>query len=365
MKNNDSILEQKVKSIEVKAGKSVSRLLSEMENTGFQGRKLAESVSVLEKMIKDPAVTILFGFSASLAVAGQWKIVKWLIENNYIDVLVSTGANISEDLVEAMGYSYFKGADKVDDTSLFEKGFNRYYDIYGKERDYIEMTEMISDFILSLTENYNYSSREFLFQFGLWLEDKGIESLISTAAKHNVPVFCPGIADSPYGDAALIAKSKGFTLSVDAMKDYVEFMSLAEHVEQTGVIYIGGGVPKDFIQLFAATSNLLYENRIIPNKQNMKSRHGTDETYYPHKYAVQITTDSPQWGGLSGCTFEEAISWGKETAEGNFVQCYCDATIGLPLVSHALAERIAIQRAKKELSLIYSDIEQLKNNGNY
>ena len=119
-------------------------------------------------------------------------------------------------------------------------------------------------------------------------------------------------------------------------------MSLAEHVVDTGVVYIGGGVPKDWIQLISVTADLLYESREVPNRKDGKNRDNTgeQESYYPHKYAVQITTDSPQWGGLSGCTFEEAVSWGKEDPHGELVQCYCDASIALPIVSHALVERL-------------------------
>jgi deoxyhypusine synthase len=292
-------------------------------------------------MIGNKKLTILMGYAGSLSTTGQWKIVKWLIENRYIDILVSTGANISEDIVEAMGFAYFKGHHLTDDRKAFDSGFNRYYDVYGKESDYLAMTELIAEFITgNLKEGYAYSSREFLYLFGKWLDKKGIDSIVATAAKHNVPIFCPAIVDSPYGDAGLLAKSKGFNLVIDNMKDYVEFMKLGEKVQETGVVYIGGGVPKDFIQLFAVTSDLLYKNKKVPNRTNPLTRAGTDENYYPHMYAVQITTDSPQWGGLSGCTFEEAISWGKETHVGKFVQCYCDATIALPMVSHALAERI-------------------------
>lgn len=338
--------EKKVKAIEVEAPRTVSDLLRQMERTGFQGKSLARVVDVYEKMIKAQDTAILFGYAGSLSTTGQWKIINWLLENRYIDILVSTGANITEDIVEAMGYSYWQGDHNANDAELFTEGVNRYYDVYGKESDYLKMTELIAEFILTLDESHNYSSREFLYRFGVWLGDMDINSIVAVAAANNVPVFCPAIADSPYGDAALIAKSKGFSLTIDAMKDYVEFMSLAEHVKDTAVVYIGGGVPKDFIQLFAVTSDLLYEDRIVPNRAPGLNRKGAGEreTYYPHKYAIQITTDSPQWGGLSGCTFEEAVSWGKERVDGHLVQCYCDATIALPIVSHALAERVGGKR---------------------
>jgi len=340
---------KRVKAIEVKTPKTISQLLGEMRQTGFQGRKLAEIADVWEEMIKDKNLTILMGYAASLSVAGQWRIINWLMENRFIDILVPTGANISEDIVEAMGFSYRQGSHLIDDQKLFSSGFNRYYDVYGSESEYLKMTELIAKFILTLDENYKYSSREFLQLFGEWLWEKGIKSIVAVAAKNKIPIFCPAIIDSPYGDAALIAKSKGFNLTIDAVKDYVEFMSLGEKVKDTGVIYIGGGVPKDFIQLFAVTADLLYPERKIPTRKGKRRQGIMDETYYPHKYAIQITTDSPQWGGLSGCTFEEAVSWGKETKEGRFAQCYCDATIALPIVVQALAERVKVKRKPKSL----------------
>jgi deoxyhypusine synthase len=269
--------------------------------------------------------------------------------------LVTTGANISEDIVPAMGHNYYQGTYDADGEELFRNGINRYYDVYGVEKDYLEMTELIAQFICTLDNSRIYSSKTFLYQFGLWLKDKGIRSIISVAAENKVPVFCPAIADSPFGDAALIARSKGFNLQIDAMKDYAEFMSLGECTKETGVFYIGGGVPKDFIQLFAVTGDLLYQERRIPNRPEGLKRQGTDETYYPHKYAVQIMTDAPQWGGLSGCSFEEAISWGKETSDGRFTQCFCDATIALPIIAHALAERIKRKRPGMDLSRVLDE----------
>lgn len=342
---------KKIKAIEVNK-KTISNLLDEMKDTGFQGRKLGEVVEVWEKMLKDKDTTIFFGYTGSLSTTGQWKIINWLIENHFIDVLISTGANISEDIVEAMGYSYWKGSHLVDDVKLIKSNINRYYDVFGKEKDYLKMTELIAQFILEeLAPNYPYSSSEFLKLFGKWLLKKKINSIVATAYKYKVPIFCPAIVDSPYGDAGLIAKSKGFDLMIDSMGDYIEFMEIGRKIKDSGVIYIGGGVPKDFIQLLAVTSNLLYPERKIPKrKSGVKhiEKNKVVESYYPHKYAIQITTDSPQWGGLSGCTFEEAISWGKENAETLKVQCYCDATIALPLVVHALKEKINFKRKQKD-----------------
>ncbi len=352
---------KKLSSIKVKPDKSISKLLSEMAETGFQGRKLGEVVEVWERMLYDENVTIFLGYAGSLSTTGQWKIINWLIDKRFIDVLVSTGANISEDIVEAMGFSYYKGSHLVDDKELLNTDINRYYDVFGKETDYMEMTEMIADFYVNyLEENHPYSSRELLYLFGKHLGKKGINSIVATAAKRKVPVFCPAIVDSPYGDAGLIAKSRGFNLIIDNMKDYIEFMGLAEKVKETGAIYLGGGVPKDFIQLFAVTPDLLYPDRKVPGRKPKifrAKRKGKElmETYYPHKYAIQITTDSPQWGGLSGCTLEEAISWGKIASEGERVTCYCDATIALPLVVHALSEKVKERKNYTDFSWLFKD----------
>ena len=348
--------DKKVEAINPGKDKKISQILDEMRKTGFQGRSLAEAAEVLEQMITDKDVTILFGYAASLSTTGQWKIINWLLENHYIDILVGTGANLSEDIIEAMGFSYYQSKPTLDDEKLFNEGRKSYYDLYGKEDDYMKMTELITEFIITLDQNHKYSSREFLYLFGKWLGKKGIKSIVATAAENNVPVFCPAIIDSPYGDAALIAKSKGFHLTLDGVQDYVEFMRLSEKVKETAVVYIGGGVPKDFIQLFAVTADLLYPDRKVPNRQSSQTRKGVEnETYYPHKYAVQITTDSPQWGGLSGCTFDEAVSWGKETKEGRYIQCYCDATIALPIISHALAERLDGKREGRQFCLQFKD----------
>ena len=285
--------DKKVESIKVKKNRKISELLSLMENTGFQGKNLAKTVSVFENMVRNPDVTILFGYAASLSTTGQWKIINWLLDNNYIDILVPTGANISEDIVEAMGGSYLQYSQNSNDSDLFEKGFNRYYDILGDESEYLEMTELIAEFILTLDGDYIYSSREFLKYFGDWLLTKNIDSIVSSAARNDVPIFCPAFADSPYGDAALIAKSKNFNLKIDAIKDYTEYMSLAEKVKETGVVYIGGGVPKDWIQLFSVTADLLYTDRKVPSRSDGRIRKniGKDETYYP---CLLYTSPSPR-----------------------------------------------------------------------
>jgi len=350
----DPHLQRKIECIDVEE-KTISQLLSEMAKTAFQGRKLGEAVEVWEEMLKEKDLTIILGFAGSMSTAGQWKMVNWLIEKRFIDVLVPTGANVSEDIVDAMGFSYWQATSHINDVELLKADLNRYYDVYGRESDYRKMEELITEFILTLKPDLTYSSMEFLHLFGKWLSAKGIKSIAAVAAENDIPIFCPAISDSAYGEAFLMAKNKGHDLIVDQVKDFYQFVSIGEKTRDVGVVYIGGGVPKDFTQLLAISLSSKTMDREVPGRKGFL-RKTVKEYYYPHRYAIQITTDSPQWGGLSGCTLEEAISWGKISSKGERVTCYCDATIALPIITHALNERVKFRRKAPDLSWLFSGV---------
>lgn len=346
--------ERKVEAIEVKE-KSVSQLLVEMSKTAYQGRKLGETVNVWETMLKEKDLTIIMGLAGSMSTAGQWTIINWLIKNRFIDVLVSTGANVSEDIVDAMGLGYWQGSPHVNDTELVRADVNRYYDVYGKESDYRKMEELMTEFMLTLKSDFNYSSMELLYLFGKWLSAKEIKSITAVAAENNVPIFCPAISDSAYGESFLMAKNLGPNILLDQVKEFDQFVSIGEKAKDIGVVYIGGGVPKDFTQLIAISVSPKTMDQGVPGREGFL-RQSVREYYYPHKYAIQITTDSPQWGGLSGCTLEEAVSWGKIHSEGKRVTCYCDATIALPLIAHALNEKVKFKRATPDLTWLFKEV---------
>lgn len=350
----DPHLQRKVECIDVEE-KTISQLLSEMAKTAFQGRKLGEAVEVWEEMLKEKDLTIILGFAGSMSTAGQWRMVNWLIEKRFIDVLVPTGANVSEDIVDAMGFGYWQATSHINDVELLKADLNRYYDVYGRESDYKEMEELITEFVLTLKPDFTYSSMEFLHLLGKWLNVKGIKSIVAVAAENDVPIFCPAISDSAYGEAFLMAKNKGHNLIVDQVKDFYQFVSIGEKTRDVGVVYIGGGVPKDFTQLLAISLSSKTMDREVPGRKGFL-RKTVKEYYYPHRYAIQITTDSPQWGGLSGCTLEEAISWGKISSKGERVTCYCDATIALPIITHALNERVKFKREAPDLSWLFSGV---------
>jgi deoxyhypusine synthase len=339
----EEYLRQPLKAVEV-GEKSISRLLEEMRETGFQGRNLGLAVDVWAEALRAEDNVIMLGYAGSLSTTGQWKIVKWLVEKRFVDVVVSTGANISEDILAAMGFNYYIGTPYVDDNKLRKVGIYRFHDVYVGEADYIKMEELLAEFMMTLNGVKPLSSPEFLHLFGRWLDSRGVDSIVASAYRAGVPVFSPAIEDSGYGVAYIVNKHKrpDFTLVLDHFKDYEQLVRIRGMHRDSTAIFIGGGVPKDFIQLSAVAVDILERG------DPFKTR--------PHRYAIQITTDNPQWGGLSGATLEEGKSWGKETSEGYAVQCFCDATIALPLIVHALHEKVKTRRRKPDLSWVFSQL---------
>ncbi len=353
---SESYFQKKLEPIKVKP-KTVNALLTEMAKTAYQGRKLGEAVDVWENMLKEKNLTIAMGYAGSMSTAGQWTIINWLIENRFIDVLVSTGANVSEDIVDAMGFGYWQGSHMVNDEDLLDKDINRYYDVFGKETDYRKMEELITDFVMTLRTDYPYSSAEFFHELGKYLSKKKIPAIAAKAYENGVPIFSPAFLDSAYGETILMAKNKGHTIVVDSAKEFDQFVTIGTKTKDVAVVYIGGGVPKDLTQLIAISVSPKTCDEAIPGREG-HLRKGIKEYYYPHKYAIQITTDAPQWGGLSGCTLEEAISWGKINAQaGTRAVCYCDATIALPLITHALAERVTKKRKGPDMNWLFQGLK--------
>jgi deoxyhypusine synthase len=333
------VLSKPVSTIEV-GKKSVSALLDEMSQTGFQGKKLGEVAKIWVEMARAKGLTVFLGLTGSLSTTGQWKIIRWLVENRYVDVIVSTGANISEDILEALGYHYYQGTWLADDYELLRLKIDRFYDIYADEMQYRKLERTIYNFANTLDPKKTYSTREFLYGFGEYQSKKGIDSITAAAYRAKVPIYSPGLIDSGYGVAlSLLKREKGKMIRLDQTKDMEELAQIAERTKRTGVVYLGGGVPKDTIQLSTIIKSL--------------SKGGEEET--PHEFAIQITADSPQWGGLSGCTLEEAISWGKISSNAKKAVLYADITLALPLVVHALNEKVSRRVDPPDLSWVFTN----------
>jgi len=276
-------------------------------------------------MLKKRQIVIWMGLAGAMVPAGMRKTIAQLIRRRMIDVLVTTGATIYHDAYEATGGKHFKGTDRVDDVQLRKYRIDRMYDVYADEKRFYRLDNAIEkEFCSSLRDNYPYSSRQISEKLGAWLSERARErdSISIAAWESGVPIFLPAICDSSLGFAMMFAnRRRGRRVIVDHMRDVHESSMITEKCSKSGVVIVGGGVPKNFIQQSAVVASYA-------------TRH--DRT---HNYALQVTTDAAHWGGLSGATLAEAQSWGKYSPRAQMVTCHVDATIALPIVAQALSER--------------------------
>lgn len=300
---------------------AVDELLENMSKSGFQGRKLGEAFHLWKEMIETPGTKIIIGLSGAIIPAGMQECIVTLLENRYIDCIVSTGANMFHDFCEHMGVKHYVGSHLTNDAVLYKNGVNRIYDVFASDKEIGRMEEYIGNFGVALGKQV-LTSREFFKLLGekINAEKPDGRSVIGTAAKMDVPIYVPALADSSYGIGLVYGRRRlGAEVIIDHLKDADELSEYVEAAKKTGIVILGGGTPKNFIQ----------QTEVIPPKYQKKYLGG-------HMFALQITTDAPHWGGLSGCTFEEGISWGKEKEETHKLQCFCDITIALPILTSAL-----------------------------
>jgi len=306
--------------VKVREDYNVSTLLSAMGQTAFQGKNLSQAVQVWLEMLQNET-TILLGLAGALIPAGMRQLFVYLIRHRLIDCLISTGANLFHDLHETLGKYHWQGSHSLNDLALKKEGIDRIYDVLAREKEFVEVDRYIIRFARSLKAGPPLTTREFFFRLGKQLLREGKEEgILPAAAQTGVPIYCPAVGDSSVGIALALAKN-GSPLLFDILADVRETAYIVAQSKTTGVIFLGGGTPKNFIQQTEVTANLM----------GMKAS--------GHRYAVQVTTDAPHWGGLSGCTFEEAQSWGKISERARKVNLYCDATIAFPLMVNALVQK--------------------------
>ncbi len=307
--------------IEVDESDSVASLLKKMGSTGFQARNLSLAAEVWQKMLTEGAFVFL-GLAGAMVPAGMRRLLALLIRRRYIDCLVSTGANLFHDVHEALGFHHYLGSPDVDDTELKEQRVDRIYDIFASDKQFLETDRFVSDFTRTLGFSRPYSTREYFYLMGQRLAKDGKEEgIVSAAAEAGVPIYCPAVGDSSIG-IAIAASPDTRSFVFDVSKDVYELATIVSGVEATGVIYVGGGSPKNFVQQAQVTAEVM----------GRKPR--------GHRYAVQVTVDAPHWGGLSGSTFDEAKSWGKVALNASKVTVFSDATIALPLLVTALIQTL-------------------------
>jgi deoxyhypusine synthase len=317
------LLGRPVRPFEPEGGDSASRILAKLAETSFQGRALGEAFKAWRAALDDEVV-IWLGLAGAMVPAGMRRVVAYLIRERLVDCVVSTGANLFHDAHESLGRYHFRGSPSADDTELRERHIDRIYDTFADEDQFMELDGLIGSFGASL-EPRPYTTREFLALLGGHLAEIGSsEGILTTAAASGVPVYCSAIGDSSIGIGLAGGKyTDDDHFLFDVVADVRETARIVLESPGSAVIYVGGGHPKNFIQQTEVTASV-----IVAGEREIEG----------HRYAVQFVTDSPHWGGLSGCTFEEAQSWGKISRQARMVTCHVDATIGLPLVVSALAD---------------------------
>jgi len=321
-------LDKTIGHIDISSNGDLDGLVTSFSRASFQARNISRCVEVYRQMLQDEKAVIFFGLAGAMVPAGMRKIIVDLLRCHLIDVLVSTGANLYHDFFEAIGFRHYVGSASVKDQELRKAGIDRIYDTFASDAEFGRTEEKIAE-ITSGLEQRVYSSREFLECLAGELDDD--ESILCTAAREGVPVFCPALCDSGIGIALThhyVRSGDGPRLMIDQIRDNFEILQIKRDAVRTGAVFIGGGVPKNYIQQLTPMLDVF-------------SVQGQG-----HSYFIQITTEDPKYGGLSGCTAAEAESWGKVTGEGAAATAYVDATIALPLVAGAVLRDCSGQSAR-------------------
>ena len=316
-KRKAELLSTPIEAVDLTKARGISELVEAYGESSIQARNIGKCAEVYKNMLLDEArPTILLGAAGPLIAGGLRKVLRDMIEFGIVDVVVSTGAILYQDLYQARGYKHYKGIPEADDAELRDLLIDRIYDTYVDEEKFWDCDTFVAKFAEKL-EPRSYSSREFLYLLGKELEDEN--SILHTAAKHDVPVFSPALNDSSIGIGLTQyyhwRKINGKQhMTIDAIRDNYELTQIVVKSKKTAAIYIAGGVPKNFINDAVVTAYVL----------NVDTG--------GHTYALQLTTDAPHWGGLSGSTLKEATSWGKISKKATRATAYVEPTVSLPLV---------------------------------
>ena len=321
----------------VSAG-SVDELVRGMSRTAFGGRRLGEAADVLEAMVRDDRCYRVMTISGAMTIAKQGLMLCEMIERGWIHAVVSTGALMTHGLSEGAGLLHFKHKPDMRDEDLYEHGYNRVYDTIELEKNLDDVERLLQDALEALPEDTVLSSRLVNELLGRELVSRGApRAILRSALEHEVPIFVPAFTDSELGlDLAihnhLRVRDGRPPLRFDPFLDLEDFAERIRRHETLGIFTIGGGVPRNWAQ------------QVGPYLEILRSRLGTEEQVRRYKYAVRICPEPEHWGGLSGCSYTEGVSWGKFVPEeegGRFAEVFADATIAWPLVFRAVLERLS------------------------
>ena len=316
-KNKKNLLKEEIKHIDIKSF-DASKIINSMSDMSFTARDLANASKIYDQMLKDKNCTIFLSIAGSTSSAGCMQIYVDLVKNNMVDAIISTGASIVDmDFFEALGFKHYKGSPNVDDNVLRENYIDRIYDTFIDEEELQNCDQAIKKIADNLTPK-PYSSREFIVEMGRYLtkHSKKKNSLVQVAFEKGVPIFCPAFSDSSAGFGLVCHQWEHPKehVSIDSVKDFLELTKVKIKGKTSGLLMIGGGTPKNFVQDTVVCAEVLGFN--VPM----------------HKYAIQITVADVRDGACSSSTLKEATSWGK-VKQGQDQMVYAEATSVLPLLA--------------------------------
>lgn len=317
-KKKKEILSERIKQVDISSKTSIASLVDSFADMSIQARNIGQCAKVLESLYGDKdRPTVFLGLAGPLIAAGLRKVIRDMIEYKMVDVIVSTGAILYQDYYQSKGYGHYKGTEKANDVELRNLYIDRIYDTYVDEDMFWKTDCEIGEFCDSI-EPGSYSSRAFLDKLASTIKDEN--SILATAYRHKVPIFSPALNDSSIG----IGLTEHFHRShiegkpgihIDSIADNYELTQLVVKSKCTSAIYVAGGVPKNFIN-----------DSVVMSYIFNKDTGG-------HRYAIQVTTDSPHWGGLSGSTLSEATSWGKISKKATHHMAFVEPSVSLPLLT--------------------------------
>ena len=336
--NKKSLLNKTVEHIDITSF-DARKIIDSMEKMSFTSRDTANAAKIFNEMISDKNCSIFLTLAGSTSAAGCMKLYSDLVKYNMVDAIVATGASIIDmDFFEALGFKHYQGSQFQDDTELRNNYIDRIYDTYRDEEELQACDKIICD-IANALEAKAYTSREFINEIGKYLKknSKKKNSLIETAYDNNVPIFCPAFTDSSAGFGLVMHQEQNPNkhITIDSIREFRELTEIKLQSKQSGLLMIGGGVPKNFVQDTVVCAELLGK------KVDM------------HKYAIQITVADARDGACSSSTLKEASSWGKvDITKEQMV--FAEATSVLPLIGSDAYHRGSWKnRPRKQFSKIF------------
>lgn len=317
--------------------------------TAFGGRTVGEAVDTLFKMITDKDAFVVMTLSGAMTPAKMGLLICEMIERGFVHAIISTGALMTHGFVESSGRSHFKHNPAMSDSDLYERGYNRIYDVIEPEKNLDEAEEIVHQILKKLPQSQILTSRIITRELGQWLiknsEGRGI---LKSACLMNVPVYIPADTDSELGlDVYIYILRQAIEgrkpFQFNPLLDLQHYAELINQQKKIALFTIGGGVPRNWAQQVAPLLELI-QGRMPPNKapKHLKG--------IQFSYGIRICPEPVNLGGLSGCTYSEGVSWGKMKLDGNFSEVLQDATVVWPWILKATIQRLEKHGAKIEKS---------------